>query len=113
MGFATGSEYISNVLIRGADDEFKPYIRCTEDAGTLFVGDNIYEIGGDKQRQIIKIMCDSYLDEPKAKVRWRYILDEANMEEDSKFRDIFKKSKVAEALDAKDGFVWFKTAEIS
>jgi len=102
-------EYISNVLIRGADDEFKPYIRCTEDAGTLFVGDNIYEIGGDKQRQIIKIMCDSYLDEPQAKVRWRYILDEANMEEDSKFRDIFKKSKVAEALDAKDGFVWFKT----
>ena len=102
-------EYISNVLIRGADDEYKPYIRCTEDAGTLFVGDNIYEIGGDKQRQIIKIMCDSYLDEPKAKVRWRYILDEANMEEDSKFRDIFKKSKVAEALDAKDGFVWFKT----
>ena len=102
-------EYISNVLIRGADDEYKPYIRCTEDAGTLFVGDNIYEIGGDKQRQIIKIMCDSYLDEPKAKVRWRYILDEANMEEDSKFREIFKKSKVAEALDAKDGFVWFKT----
>lgn len=102
-------EYISNVLIRGADDEYKPYIRCTEDAGTLFVGDNIYEIGGDKQRQIIKIMCDSYIDEPQAKVRWRYILDEANMEEDSKFRDIFKKSKVAEALDAKDGFVWFKT----
>ena len=102
-------EYISNVLIRGADDEFKSYIRCTEDAGTLFVGDDIYEVGGDKQRQIIKIMCDSYLDEPKAKVRWRYILDEADMEESSKFRDIFKNSKVAEALDAKNGFVWFKT----
>lgn len=106
-------EYISNVLIRGADDEYKPYIRCTEDAGTLFIGDDIYEIGGDKQRQIIKIMCDSYIDEPEAKVRWRYILDEANIDEDSKFRDIFKKSKVEKALDAKDGFVWFKTEENS
>lgn len=106
-------EYISNVLIRGADDEYKPYIRCTEDAGTLFIGDDIYEIGGDKQRQIIKIMCDPYIDEPEAKVRWRYILDEANIDEDSKFRDIFKKSKVEKALDAKDGFVWFKNEENS
>ena len=106
-------DYISNILISGADDEYKPHVRCNEDASTLFIGDDSFDIKGDKQRQILKVMCDFYAEDSDSKMRWNTILDNADIETESRFSDIFKKSSVKEKIGAKDGFVWFKTEEIS
>ena len=106
-------DYISNILISGADDEYKPHVRCNEDASTLFIGDDSFDIKGDKQRQILKVMCDFYAEDSDSKMRWNTILDNADIETESRFSDIFKRSSVKEKIGAKDGFVWFKTEEIS
>lgn len=106
-------DYISNILISGANDEFKPYVRCNEDASTLFIGDDSFDIKGDKQRQILKVMCNFYAEDSDSKMRWNTILDNADIETESRFSDIFKRSAVKEKIGAKDGFVWFKTEEIS
>ena len=106
-------DYISNILISGADDEFKPYVRCNEDASTLFIGDDSFDIKGDKQRQILKVMCDFYAEDSDSKMRWNTILNSADIETESRFSDIFKRSAVKEKIGAKDGFVWFKTEENS
>lgn len=102
-------DYIANVLISGADDEYKPYVRCTEDAGTLFIGDESFDIKGDKQRQILKVMCDLYDEDSESKMRWGTVLNIADIETGSRFSDIFKRSAVKEKIGAKDGLVWFKT----
>lgn len=106
-------DYISNILISGADDEYKPHVRCTEDAGTLFIGDDSFDIKGDKRRQILKVMCDLYAENPDSKMRWSNVLDIADIETELRFSDFFKKTAVKEKIGAKDGFVWFKTEEIS
>ena len=106
-------DYISNILISGANDEYKPYVRCNEDASTLFIGDDSFDIKGDKQRQILKVMCDFYAEDSDSKMRWNTILDNADIETESRFSDIFKRSSVKEKIAAKDGFVWFKTEENS
>ncbi len=51
-------DYIANILCSGAIDEYKPHIYCNEDASALFIGNDSIDIKGDKQRQIIKVMCD-------------------------------------------------------
>ena len=102
-------DYIANILRSGAIDEYKPHIYCNEDASALFVGNNSIDIKGDKQRQIIKVMCDLYADNSDSKMRWSNVLNIADIETESRFSDIFKKSAVKEMMSAKDGFVWFKT----
>lgn len=101
-------DYVANVLTGNSDSEPKPYVYCSEDGSNLCVGEINWSIKGDKQRQIIKIMCDFYLQNPEAKTRWNTILEEADIETSSRFRDLFKNSAVIEAVDYKDGFVWFK-----
>jgi hypothetical protein len=102
-------DYIANVIFGIGSDEAKPDVYCTEDASTLFVGDKSWSIKGDKQRQIIKLMCDHYLENPDKKIRWQELLDDADIETSSRFRDFFKYSSVAEVIINKDGFVWFNT----
>lgn len=101
-------DYVANVLTGNSDSDPKPYVYCTEDGSNLCVGEKNWSIKGDKQRQIIKIMCDFYAENPDAKTRWNTILEEADIETSSRFRDLFKNSAVIEAVDYKDGFVWFK-----
>ena len=104
-------DYVGNVIFGIGSDEAKPDVYCTEDASTLFVGDKSWSIKGDKQRQIIKLMCEHYLENPAKKTRWQELLDDADIETSSRSRDFFKGSAVAEAINHKDGFVWFKTDE--
>jgi hypothetical protein len=104
-------DYITNVIFGIGSDEAKPDVYCTEDASTLFVGDKSWSIKGDKQRQIIKLMRDHYLENPEKKIRWQKLLDDADIETSSRSKDFFKGSAVAEAINHKDGFVWFKTDE--
>ena len=101
-------DYVANVLSGNSDSDPKPYVYCSEDGSNLCVGEKSWSIKGDKQRQIIKIMCDFYAENPDAKTRWNTILEEADIETSSRFRDLFKNSAVIEAVDYKDGFVWFK-----
>ena len=101
-------DYVANVLSGNSDSDPKPYVYCSEDGSNLCVGEKNWSIKGDKQRQIIKIMCDFYAENPDAKTRWNTILEEADIETSSRLRDLFKNSKVMEAIDYKDGFVWFK-----
>ena len=104
-------DYIANVIFGIGSDEAKPDVYCTEDASTLFVGDKSWSIKGDKQRQIIKLMCENYLENPEKKIRWQKLLDDADIETSSRSKDFFKGSAVAEAINHKDSFVWFKTDE--
>lgn len=104
-------DYIANVIFGIGSDEAKPDVYCTEDASTLFIGDKSWSIKGDKQRQIIKLMCDHYLENPEKKIRWQELLDDADIETSSRSRDFFKGSSVAETINHKDGFIWFKTDE--
>jgi len=104
-------DYIANVIFGIGSDEAKPDVYCTEDASTLFVGDKSWSIKGDKQRQIIKLMCDHYLENPDKKIRWTDLLNDADIETSSRFRDFFKYSAVLEAINHQNGFVWFKTDE--
>lgn len=104
-------DYISNVIFGSCKDEAKPDVYCTQDASTLFIGDKSWSIKGDKQRQIIKLMCDHYLENPDKKIRWQELLDDADIETSSRFRDFFKYSAVAEAINHQSGFVWFNTGE--
>ncbi|MBU6339294.1 MAG: hypothetical protein KGQ36_04890 [Rickettsiales bacterium] len=104
-------DYIANVIFGSFRDEAKPDVYCTEDASVLFVGDKSWSIKGDKQRQIIKLMCDHYLENPDKKIRWKELLDDADIETTSRFRDFFKGSAVAEAISHQNGFVWFNTGE--
>lgn len=104
-------DYIANVIFGIGSDEAKPDVYCTEDASVLFIGDKSWSIKGDKQRQIIKLMCENYLENPAKKIRWQELLDDADIETSSRSRDFFKGSAVAEAINHKDGFVWFKTDE--
>ncbi len=102
-------DYIANVIFGIGSDEAKPYVYCTEDASTLFIGDKSWSIKGDKQRQIIKLMCEHYLENPEKKVRWQELLNEADIETSSRPRDFFKGSAVKETINHQNGFVWFKT----
>jgi hypothetical protein len=104
-------DYVANVIFGIGSDEAKPDVYCTEDASVLFIGDKSWSIKGDKQRQIIKLMCENYLENPAKKTRWQELLDDADIETSSRSRDFFKGSAVAEAINHKDGFVWFKTDE--
>lgn len=104
-------DYIANVIFGIGSDEAKPDVYCTEDASTLFVGDKSWSIKGDKQRQIIKLMCEHYLENPEKKIRWQKLLDDADIETSSRSKDFFKGSAVAEVINHKDSFVWFKTDE--
>jgi len=104
-------DYIANVIFGIGSDEAKPHIYCTEDASTLFIGDKSWSIKGDKQRQIIKLMCDHYLENPEKKIRWQDLLNDADIETSSRFRDFFKYSTVMEAITHQNGFVWFNTGE--
>lgn len=102
-------DYIANVLFGGKSSEPKPHIHCSENGGVLFVGDKSWIVKGDKQRQIIKVMCNSYAENPAGKMRWNELLEKADIETDSRFRDFFKSSDVKEAFDHDRGFVWFKS----
>lgn len=102
-------DYISNILISGADDEYKPHVRCNEDASTLFIGNNSVHVKGDKQRQAIKIICDLYAENPDGNIRWNNVTDIADFGIESRYRDLFKKSKVANFISYKEGIIEFKT----
>lgn len=105
-------DYIGNVLFANAGDELKAHVRCTEDGSTLFVGDKSWIIKGDKQRQIIKVMCDLYAENPDGEMRWNIVLSMAELDEStSRFKDFFKDSAIKEAIAHAKGFVWFKTEE--
>lgn len=102
-------DYIGNVLSGAGEEAVKPDVYCSEDGGTLFVGDENWSIKGDKQRQIVKTMCNNHIQNPGAKMRWNAILDESDIETSSRFRDLFKNSSVKEAISYDNGFVWFKS----
>jgi hypothetical protein len=106
-------DYISNVLGKGADDEYKPYIHCLEGGAVLFIGDKSYDVGGVSQRLAIEIMCRHYLKNGNEKIRWRTVMDEINPDSDSRARDLFRKSQISDLILSKNGFVWFKTEENS
>lgn len=106
-------DYIANVVFGGSENEPKPYVYCNEDGSSLYIGNKSWTVNGDKQRQIIKIMCDFYAENPGEKIRWNSVLDQADIETTSRFRDIFKKSAVEEAMDYQKGFVWFQADENS
>jgi hypothetical protein len=106
-------DYISNILISGADDEYKPYVRCNEDASTFFVGNSSVHVKGDKQRQAIKIICDLYAENPEGNIRWNNVANIADFGTESRYRDLFKKSKVANFISYKEGIIEFKTEENS
>jgi hypothetical protein len=106
-------DYISNVLGKGAGDEYKPYIHCSEGGAVLFIGDESYDVGGVSQRQAIEIMCRHYLKNGNEKIRWRTVMDEINPDSDSRARDLFRKSQISDLIQSKNGFVWFKTEENS
>ena len=106
-------DYISNVLGKGADDEYKPYIHCSESGAVLFIGDKSYDVGGVSQRLAIEIMCRHYLKNGNEKIRWRTVMDEIDSNSDSRARDLFRKSKISDLISSKGGFVWFKDEENS
>jgi hypothetical protein len=56
-------------------------------------------------------MCDHYLENPEKKIRWQDLLNDADIETSSRFRDFFKYSAVLEAINHQNGFVWFNTGE--
>ena len=114
IGLANGKalfnlDYVANILFGSGSSEPKPHVYCSEDGSNLHIGKKSWPVNGDKQRQIIKIMCEFYLENPDNKIRWNTLLDEADIETSSRFRDLFKNSKVKEAIDFEDGSVWFKT----
>ncbi len=104
-------DYVANIIFGIGNETAKSYVYCTEDGSTLFVGDKSWNIKGDKQRQIIRIMCEHYLENPHKKVRWQDLLNDADIETDSRFKDFFKYSAVLEAISHQKGFVWFNTSE--
>ncbi len=107
-------DYVANILFGSSDDDTKPYAHCSEGGSTLFVGDKNWDVKGQSQRQVIKIMCELYSQNPDSKMRWNAVLSMADLDESSsRFKDLFKKSSVKDAIDHGKGFVWFKTAEIS
>ena len=113
LGLANGKDlfnfdYVANVIFGCGSNEVRPYIYCSEDGSILHVGNKNWNVGGDKQRQVIKIMCDNYLKNPDQKMRWNSIINEADMETQSRFQDMFKNSAVKEAIDHDKGLVWFK-----
>jgi hypothetical protein len=105
------TDYIANILFGKSENEPKPNVYCSENGSNLHIGNKSWKVNGDKQRQIIKIMCDFYIKNPADKIRWINILEEADIETESRFRDMFRKSAVAEAINYSDGFLWFKTEE--
>ena len=106
-------DYINNVLFGSGSNESKPHIYCSQDGSVLFIGDKDWNIKGDKQRQIIKIMCDSYAQNSNAKQRWNTILAVADIETSASPRNFFKGSTVINAINYGKGFVWFNDAENS
>jgi len=106
-------DYISNILNKGADDEYKPYIHCSEGGAVLFIGDKSYDVGGVSQRLAIEIMCRHYLKNGNEKIRWRTVMDEIDSNSDSRARDLFRKSKISDLILSKGGFIWFKTEKNS
>lgn len=106
-------DYINGVVFGGEIDS-KPYVHCLEDGSILFVGDKHWDIKGQNQRQVIKAMCELYLENPDSKMRWNAILSIADLDEtSSRFVDLFKKSSVKDVIEHGNGFVWFKTEENS
>jgi len=102
-------DYIANVVFNKNNEDPKPYIHCTEDGSLLFIGEESWNVGGSKKRQIIKLMCDHYAADSKKKLKWDELLIEADIDESttSRFRDMFKDSKIKELIANKDGHVWF------
>jgi hypothetical protein len=102
-------DYIANVVFNKNNEDPKPYIHCTEDGSLLFIGEKNWSVGGSKKRQIIKLMCDHYAENPQEKLKWDELLIEADIDESttSRFRDMFKDSKLKELIAHKDGYVWF------
>lgn len=102
-------DYIANVVFNKNNEDPKPYIHCTEDGSMLFIGEESWSVGGSKKRQIIKLMCDHYAADSKKKLKWDELLIEADIDESttSRFRDMFKDSKIKELIASKDGYVWF------
>lgn len=102
-------DYIANVVFNKNNENPKPYIHCTEDGSMLFIGEESFNVGGSKKRQIIKLMCDHYAADSKKKLKWDELLIEADIDESttSRFRDMFKDSKIKELIASKDGYVWF------
>jgi hypothetical protein len=102
-------DYIANVVFNKNNEDPKPYIHCTEDGSLLFIGEESWNVGGSKKRQIIKLMCDHYAADSKKKLKWDELLIEADIDESttSRFRDMFKDSKIKELIANKDGYVWF------
>lgn len=105
-------DYVTNIVFsKDGNSDPKPYAHCTEDGSMLFVGEKSWKVKGSKQRQIIRVMCDNYANDPEKKLKWDALLIEADIDEDTspRFRDLFKDSSVKEAIIYDDGFVWFKT----
>ena len=102
-------DYITNVVFNKNNEDPKPYIHCTEDGSLLCIGEERWNVGGSKKRQIIKLMCDHYASDAKKKLKWDELLIEADIDESttSRFRDMFKDSKIKELITSKDGNVWF------
>ncbi len=102
-------DYIANVVFNKNNENPKPYIHCNEDGSTLFIGEESFHVGGSKKRQIIKLMCDHYAADSRKKLKWDELLIEADIDESttSRFRDMFKDSKIKELIAKKDGYVWF------
>ncbi len=102
-------DYITNVVFNKNNEDPKPYIHCTEDGSLLCIGEERWNVGGSKKRQIIKLMCDHYAADSKKKLKWDDLLIEADIDESttSRFRDMFKDSKIKELIASKDGYVWF------
>ncbi len=102
-------DYIANVVFNKNNEDPKPYIHCTEDGSLLFIGEKNWSVGGSKKRQIIKLMCDHYAENPQEKLKWDELLIEADIDESttSRFRDMFKDSPIKELIAHKNGYVWF------
>ena len=66
----------------------------------LFIGDKQWSVNGDKQRQIINIMCNHCKLDPASKMRWNSILSETN-QESIRIGELFKGSAVKEAIGIK------------
>ena len=95
----------ANAFLKAKDDIGEIMIKKYD----LFIGEESWNVGGSKKRQIIKLMCDHYAADSKKKLKWDELLIEADIDESttSRFRDMFKDSKIKELIANKDGYVWF------
>lgn len=88
--FALDADLISSILFDQRPGESNKAVLCKANGGKLIINGRSFEFRGDKQRQVVRYLCNKY-DVDELPVRIQEMFSDLEFSDNTRMQDLFKK----------------------